>query len=69
MKEHLSGPSGTITPADPHPAPECPLNDDRPAAAMTVVELVTGVRLTGEWLAEAHPYVTFRWPLAPEPLV
>ncbi|GLX10839.1 DUF6461 domain-containing protein [Microbispora sp. NBRC 16548] len=43
--------------------------DDWQAAAMTVVELVTGVRLTGEWLTEAHPYVTFRWPVASEPLV
>ncbi|TQS30447.1 hypothetical protein FLW16_04070 [Microbispora sp. KK1-11] len=41
--------------------------DDWQAAAMTVVELVTGVRLTGEWLAGTHPYLTFQWPLATEP--
>ncbi|MEV7808668.1 DUF6461 domain-containing protein [Microbispora sp. NPDC088329] len=41
--------------------------DDWQAAAMTVVELVTGVRLTGEWLAGAHPYLTFQWPVATEP--
>ncbi|MEV5745006.1 DUF6461 domain-containing protein [Microbispora rosea] len=41
--------------------------DDWQAAAMTVVELVTGVRLTAEWLSGAHPYLTFRWPLATEP--
>ncbi|MGI5155288.1 hypothetical protein [Microbispora sp. CA-102843] len=42
--------------------------DDWQAAAMTVVEPVTGVRLTGEWLAGAHQYVAFRWPVAPEAL-
>ncbi|OPG11400.1 DUF6461 domain-containing protein [Microbispora sp. GKU 823] len=40
--------------------------DDWQAAAMTVVELVTGVRLTGEWLSGAHPYLTFQWPVAVE---
>ncbi|WP_169986744.1 DUF6461 domain-containing protein [Microbispora sp. H10836] len=37
---------------------------DWQAAAMTVVESVTGVRLTAEWLAEAYPYITFQWPVA-----
>ncbi|MEU6411848.1 DUF6461 domain-containing protein [Microbispora sp. NPDC046933] len=41
--------------------------DEWQAAAMTVVELVTGVRLTGEWLSGAHPYLTFQWPVATEP--
>ncbi|TQS18679.1 DUF6461 domain-containing protein [Microbispora hainanensis] len=41
--------------------------DDWRAAAMAVVELVTGVRLTAEWLSGAHPYLTFQWPLATEP--
>ncbi|WP_169947954.1 DUF6461 domain-containing protein [Microbispora sp. H11081] len=41
--------------------------DDWQAAAMTVVELVTGVRLTTEWLSGEHPYLTFQWPVATEP--
>ncbi|WP_424533134.1 DUF6461 domain-containing protein [Sphaerisporangium viridialbum] len=40
--------------------------EDWQAAAMAVVEIVTGIRLTREWLGEPHTYVTIRWPLAEE---
>ncbi|MFC7109575.1 hypothetical protein ACFQQB_59800 [Nonomuraea rubra] len=32
------------------------------AACLAVIDRTTGARLTGEWLDQAHPYVTVRMP-------
>ncbi|MGI5284308.1 DUF6461 domain-containing protein [Nonomuraea polychroma] len=38
------------------------------AGAMAAVELCTGVRISGEWFNRPLPCITFKWPIADEPI-
>ncbi|MGA4994838.1 DUF6461 domain-containing protein [Nonomuraea bangladeshensis] len=39
------------------------------AGAMAAVELCTGVRISGEWFNRPLPCITFKWPIADEPIL